>query len=211
NFGINRNLNLIVDVLNNYQICLDCHVELPQTQDYFFKMKFGEDRLETTCKKCQGIEYGIHKVNQVFKNEEYRYCHGCCDFLEIDQFYIKDAKSNLKISYCKKCNYIKNQNRRHDKENSDYGIEDWSFALNFWTDNGNIRCAYCNTITDEPQMEHIIPYSKGGEFARNNIIPVCKTCNCSKNNRSLEEFYIYSDNFKEEMLIKVKEYIKITS
>lgn len=52
----------------------------------------------------------------------------------------------------------------------------------------NNSCAYCGK-EDDLQQEHFIPLSKGGEYTHNNIIPVCKSCNCSKNNQDFFKWY----------------------
>lgn len=41
-------------------------------------------------------------------------------------------------------------------------------------------CAYCNKKTKAPEMEHVIPLSKGGPHTIENIVPACKSCNCKK-------------------------------
>ena len=65
------------------------------------------------------------------------------------------------------------------------------------------RCAYCGK--EKPlEQEHVIPLSKGGEYTVNNIIPCCKSCNSSKNNRDFIEWYrkqaFYSKE-KEEFIL----------
>jgi len=52
----------------------------------------------------------------------------------------------------------------------------------------NNRCAYCNKKLPLAQ-DHFIPLSKDGEYTNNNIIPSCKSCNSSKNNKLFREWY----------------------
>jgi len=56
----------------------------------------------------------------------------------------------------------------------------------------NNRCAYCGKELPLEQ-EHFIPLSKGGEYTINNIIPSCKSCNCSKSNKN---FFIWYPKYK---------------
>lgn len=49
------------------------------------------------------------------------------------------------------------------------------------------RCAYCNQ-EKPPQMDHIVPLSKGGKHDIDNIVPACKSCNSSKCDSSLLMF-----------------------
>ncbi len=48
-------------------------------------------------------------------------------------------------------------------------------------------CAYCGS-TDSITVDHVIPISKGGPHSRDNVVPACKSCNSSKNTRSLPEW-----------------------
>jgi 5-methylcytosine-specific restriction endonuclease McrA len=52
----------------------------------------------------------------------------------------------------------------------------------------NSCCAYCGKEAHLEQ-EHFIALSKGGEYTHNNILPACKNCNSSKNNKDFFEWY----------------------
>lgn len=62
--------------------------------------------------------------------------------------------------------------------------EEWSITK----DNFNNECAYCGEKI-KLEQEHIIPVSKGGPYTKENIIPACKSCNCKKSNKDLDEWY----------------------
>ena len=49
-------------------------------------------------------------------------------------------------------------------------------------------CAYCGEKKSLTQ-DHFVPISKNGEYTTNNIIPACRSCNCSKLNRDFFEWY----------------------
>lgn len=51
----------------------------------------------------------------------------------------------------------------------------------------NGMCAYCSE-SDAESWDHIIPVSKGGKSEPGNLVPVCKSCNSSKNDRDLIEW-----------------------
>lgn len=44
------------------------------------------------------------------------------------------------------------------------------------------RCAYCGKRRPLT-MDHVIPLSKGGPHTASNIVPACRSCNCSKRDR----------------------------
>lgn len=97
---------------------------------------------------------------------------------------------------------IQKQIRRTNKNNlpSNLNVKQWKeIKIKF-----NNKCAYCGQELPLSQ-DHFIPLSKGGEYTVNNIIPSCKSCNCSKNNSDFFEWYhkqeFYSKE-REENIIK---------
>jgi hypothetical protein len=211
NYGINRNINEIVKTVENHKLCLLCFVELPKNEEYYFKSSQKSDGLEVYCKKCQGIEYGVVYLNKVYKDlipEDKKYCYECKRLLGNDLFANSKDKSDGKASLCIDCQRIFSHKRRENKLNNNYTNNNWQIAKQYWTDNiGKIHCAYCNEITDNPTLEHVIPFSKGGQFTIDNIIPVCQSCNSSKRDKDLEDYYNYSEKFTEELYIKVINYV----
>jgi hypothetical protein len=54
------------------------------------------------------------------------------------------------------------------------------------------RCYYCNVYLDgitDSHLEHKIARSNGGKNEKENLVISCQTCNISKNNKSLEEWF----------------------
>lgn len=56
----------------------------------------------------------------------------------------------------------------------------------------NYTCQYCGSITDL-SVDHIWPRSKGGKNELCNLITACKSCNSSKNGRTLREWIEYKN------------------
>lgn len=59
------------------------------------------------------------------------------------------------------------------------------------------RCAYCGAIGEDLHIEHVVPISKGGPHALGNIIPACRSCNFSKFDNDVEEWYRAQDFYSE--------------
>ena len=60
-FGLNEYINEYKELLlvnNGFKICQQCLLELPDTDDYFFKKKDRQNG-NCICKKCKGFEYGV--------------------------------------------------------------------------------------------------------------------------------------------------------
>jgi len=55
-------------------------------------------------------------------------------------------------------------------------------------------CAYCGS-TGRLEADHVVPLSKGGTDSIDNIVPACKSCNCSKGGMSVEEFSAHRQRF----------------
>lgn len=49
------------------------------------------------------------------------------------------------------------------------------------------RCAYCG-VEDKLTVDHVIPISRGGPDAPENVVPACKSCNSSKGAKTLDEW-----------------------
>lgn len=50
------------------------------------------------------------------------------------------------------------------------------------------RCFYCRELTDEIQMDHVIPIKRGGTHSIGNLVPACSGCNQSKINKTITEW-----------------------
>jgi 5-methylcytosine-specific restriction endonuclease McrA len=65
-----------------------------------------------------------------------------------------------------------------------YTLEEWEDCLKYFKHS----CCYCGN-PGPMEQDHFIALSKGGEYTRNNIVPACKSCNSSKNNKDFFEWY----------------------
>jgi 5-methylcytosine-specific restriction endonuclease McrA len=59
-----------------------------------------------------------------------------------------------------------------------------------WDKTGG-HCSYCGLVLNPFRnfsVDHVIPQSKGGTDDFDNLVPACRHCNSSKNNRSPVEY-----------------------
>lgn len=68
--------------------------------------------------------------------------------------------------------------RRALEKNGKVTLTEWNAVL-FKND---YRCVKCKT-DKKIEMDHIIPLSKGGNHSKDNIQPLCRSCNASKGNK----------------------------
>jgi hypothetical protein len=82
--------------------------------------------------------------------------------------------------------------------------KEWLACLNHF----NNKCAYCGT-EEKLTQDHFIALSKQGEYTRNNIVPVCHSCNSSKQDKDFFEWYpqqkFYSKH-REQKILKFLNY-----
>lgn len=55
------------------------------------------------------------------------------------------------------------------------------------------ECTYCGQVTEDYELEHVIPFSKGGPNTISNIAVACPTCNRSKQNHALFDWQERTD------------------
>lgn len=79
-----------------------------------------------------------------------------------------------------------------------YSLDEWYKVFAYF----NCQCAYCGSSTSITK-EHIVPLVKGGSNTIENIIPACLTCNCSKQDFELIEWYTKQLFYSKESLDKI--------
>ncbi len=66
----------------------------------------------------------------------------------------------------------------------------------------NGRCLYCYRYLDpaDATIEHVVPITRGGLHVRENLAAACLSCNCSKHNKTLDEYLHWKYKVKGEPL-----------
>lgn len=75
------------------------------------------------------------------------------------------------------------QAARFGAEVNDLTLSDWYAVVR----DHSGRCAYCRGDADL-WIEHVVPFAKGGNNTKGNVVPACESCNRKKARRSAEQF-----------------------
>jgi len=200
--------------------------------------KFIELEQAIVCKGQDGVEYvknnHTSKKNiSYFKDgEEVKFCSCCNEFVNLENYISKGYKcrscgkrssneyrnseqgKRTKKEYAKKY-YENNKERIYEyvykrfetSKNLPFNFtnKDWKETLKHF----NNECAYCGDKNNNLQKEHVIPVSKGGGYVKTNIVPACPSCNMSKSNRYMEEWYEKKDFFNSGRLKKIHRWVNM--
>lgn len=150
------------------------------------------------CSEC-GKEKDISEFRKRANGGYYGKCRKCEN--EKNRQY---AKNNPDIIRQNKV--ITEQRRRIQAKEvkSDFTRKEWKACKEYF----NNSCAYCGKKLSSLTQDHFIPLSKGGAYTKENILPVCRTCNSSKHNTDFYEWYLKSEQFSKERLEKIESYFK---
>jgi hypothetical protein len=168
---------------------------------------YARDTLNTVCLSCSG-DFELQARLRVTGP---RQCSKCSNIVPASEFY--DPTSFI----CKRCHNAatrvwvsKNKDRRAanvlnwQRANKDkcsaankrrrarkLGAPVVDFTETQWLElleeHGH-SCAYCGITGVKLERDHVIPLTRGGSDTKSNIAPACRTCNSSKNHRTVEEW-----------------------
>lgn len=85
----------------------------------------------------------------------------------------------------------------------DLSFDEWQATLTYF----NNSCAYCGSDSNLSK-DHLVALVHGGTSCKDNIIPACLACNCSKCASDFEAWYKSRAYFSEERLQLIKDFVK---
>jgi 5-methylcytosine-specific restriction endonuclease McrA len=120
-------------------------------------------------KESKKKEYFKHKKKRIAQVSKYRKNHK--DKVKIwSDRWVKSDKGRV------------SSRKAHTKRRG-YGDISKDVIVDFFKTAGTI-CLYCKVeCNDKVTIDHFIPLSKGGSHERDNLVPACLKCNCSKSNK----------------------------
>lgn len=169
--------------------CARCKATKPL--DSFSKNKTNWDGLHSECKKCNHLNHLEHKEERKAKAKERRLRNpekGRLLSREWQRTHWKrslEAKRQWRRRNPEKWRAIKRRRRaREANATGSFTSEEWA-ALKRLYSYCCLRCEKLEpSITLEP--DHIVPLSKGGSHSKENIQPLCRSCNAWKGTRTID-------------------------
>lgn len=159
--------------------CSHCKVSKPYNNEHFYKDSSSKTGLESRCKECKRKKNNEYKRNN---KDKIRQIHSVYKKNNRDRFNVYDQK----------------RRSRKKKLAASFTHKDWQSVL----DTFDHSCAYCGS-TEEIQQEHYIPVSANGTYTKDNIIPACATCNQSKNDRNINDWFKSQSYYVSERMDKI--------
>lgn len=161
------------------RICVQCNSE--------FKTNASKQKYcSINCSKI-----GINSHLYLGDNKR---CCGCKNMLPITDFCNRSYGGGKKRinSYCKDC-WKSIVNSRNYKRRRWTALVDTRLDMTLVFAKCGWKCTYCNTETPEylrgkfvdnaPELDHIVPLSKGGSHTYENVTLSCRLCNLKKGNK----------------------------
>lgn len=211
-----------------YKICTKCGKELMATVEYFYKSP-SKDGLRNECKKCaikEATKRNIVNIDAIVERRKKHWVGNRDSETERYKKWLEAKPKEYQVDRSRK--YYQINKERENKRSSEYRkshkdrvntmnqtrkaiksqlpstltAEQWEAIKKYFGD----KCAYCGcdkTLT----QEHFVPLSKGGEYTHNNIIPVCKSCNSSKHDKSFFTWYPTFKHYSPERESKILTYL----
>ena len=109
-----------------------------------------------------------------------------------------------KLDKQKHSKFVNNTKHRTGEEDT-YTLKDWKDAMIFFGG----RCAYCDAEQSRRKKltrDHVLAVSKGGGTVKENIVPSCHHCNCSKGDIKMEVWFARQKFFTSERIGRINEW-----
>ena len=213
--------------------CSKCFEVLPMNDKNFYKRRTSKDGFRNDCIKCSKDQrkqyYDANKKELIKKQKEYYQKNKN----EIDKWrkcwrtrnkaHLQSAKRlwheenknivNLRTKKWKALNPERksalDRKATHKRRSMIRGLV-YTFTPNHWQQcltHFNHQCAYCGS-TESLEQEHVIPVSRGGQYTPDNIIPACRSCNASKNNKIMQDWFTQHESYSVERMANILKYVQ---
>ena len=190
----------------------------PCNTDYFYKKNQSKDGLSPYCKVCEKTKNT--KYSREHNDQRYwynkKYLSNPDNLNKINKSVRERRQRDGKVRQWQRDNPDKMKQYRLNREqhgNHKITTKEWKSCKEYF----NNECAYCGLLLDK----HYIVFggvTKLGDFHKehvihdgannlSNCVPSCKTCNSSKRQFIMEEWYKNNPNFNQERLDKIHKWL----
>lgn len=156
------------------KVCPCCKIE--KSRDGFNRHKNRKDGLHIYCKECRKERRKANAAEKREYNQKYYYANQK-QILEQKKEY---HKNNPHIIF--------NASSKRRKLIGDCNItkEEWLIIMR----STEWKCFYCGCALNKHNqtIDHWVPLARGGDHNVTNLVPACKTCNCSKGSKLYREW-----------------------
>jgi 5-methylcytosine-specific restriction endonuclease McrA len=170
-----------------FKSCSGCKEQKPITD--FYKKKSEKDGLDNFCKKCNAANRNAWVAKNKARNNEVTRLRQIRHKEERRERYKDKYKGRYKEyrrMYCQQHSAealirYHNSRAKRNKCEGTLTLEEWASLCDIY----NHVCLMCGK--PEPlTIDHIVPLSKGGSNFIQNIQPLCRSCNSSKSNKTID-------------------------
>jgi 5-methylcytosine-specific restriction endonuclease McrA len=175
------------------KLCPAC-AEIKSSSE-FHKNSLSPDGLSGNCKKCanaksktwreENHDRFLYYLRIWQKENRDQLVKGCRQYYQDNIEHCKAVSRKWAKEHPQEVRVM--QQRRRSREMNaeivDLTAEQWMEILESY----EYRCAYCGEIKKLTQ-DHVIPASRGGNYTKSNIVCACRSCNSSKNDKTVEEW-----------------------
>jgi 5-methylcytosine-specific restriction endonuclease McrA len=149
------------------KFCNSC--ELIKSSSQFHKKKNSSDGLQGSCKACRNeLRRAVYKLNVEHERKLRK------TLRDVDPIRARKWRSEAHAA----------RRRRKYQANGSHSESDWLKRIKELCS----CCYYCKNSNSVLTKDHLIPLSRGGSDYIDNIVPACKSCNCSKGTKTEKEF-----------------------
>lgn len=154
-------------------------------------MGISRETLNQWCKRFPAISDALKRNKEVVD-------------IEVENALLKRALGYQYDEVTKERLVDSGQKKRHGGE-SELTEKEWEFAVKYF----DHRCCYCGVSVPNLTKDHIVPLKQGGKLNRENVVPCCGSCNSSKKDNDLIDWYQKQEFFDELKLVKIHDYIRL--
>lgn len=204
--------------MEEIKTCRICSIDYPATTEYFYKNKSSKDGLHSWCKYCTK-EKSLKRFEDNRKEDNERrkrwYEENKEHTLKRQKVSNENNKESNKInqSIWRKENKDKvkiyNLDRKLHKKHDITTIE-WEICREYF----NFECGYCGISEIEAKEKygqnlHKDHANPNGTNDISNCIPACKSCNSSKHDSELTDWYNSTNvNYTDERSLKIFKWLQ---